>query len=74
MCEAEELEYNKKRDEAYTNAAMTVWAPPANGFGTRYRNLQETGLYEGTSFQRRFYPEQYAAHIESLKKESSKLS
>lgn len=70
MTEAEETQYNNKRDEAYTNAAMTVWGGEAKGFGTQYRHLQETGLYNGTSFQRKYYPEHYKKHIESLKSNS----
>ncbi len=70
MTQAEETKYNKERDDAYMNAADGVWKGEAKGFGTRYRHLQETGLYNGTSFQRKYYPEHYRAHIESLKSNS----
>ena len=70
MTEAEETKYNKERDDVYMNAADAVWKGEAKGFGSRYRHLQETGLYNGTSFQRKYYPKHYRTHIESLKSNS----
>ena len=67
MTESEEIEYNKIRDRGYLHAAMNVWRGEAKGFGTRYKELGETGLYNGTSFQKKYYPEQYAAHLETYK-------
>lgn len=67
MTELEEIEYQKKRDEASLNKANTVWGKTATNFGNGYRELQNLGLYDGTSFQKKYYPKQYAAHLEFLK-------
>ena len=67
MTELEEIEYQKNRDEAYLNKANTVWGKNVMNFGNGYRELQDLGLYNGTSFQKKYYPKQYAAHLESLK-------
>lgn len=71
MTDKEEMEYNKKRDVGYLNKANNVWGKNASNFGNGYRELQDSGLYNGTSFQRNYYPKQYEEHIKSLSKNTA---
>lgn len=69
MTEAEELEFNKNRDANYLNAATPVYNGSAKDFSRGYQDIQH--LYDGTSFQKKYYPKQYQQYIETLKMKKS---
>lgn len=59
-----EAKFNQARDQAYLNAAIPVWSGSAKSFSTGYQSIQP--LYNGTSFQKKYYPKQYEAFIKTL--------
>ena len=64
MTPEKELEMQKKRDEAYINAANPVWKGGPKNFMRGYLAIQP--LYDGTSFQKEYYPKHYDNYLKSI--------
>ncbi|MEM8506206.1 MAG: hypothetical protein AAF717_00190 [Bacteroidota bacterium] len=64
MTKAQEQEINDKRDKAWLNAAIPVYKGSPKTFIEDYIKIQP--LYNGTSFQKKHYPEAYKAYLSKL--------
>lgn len=63
LCSAckEELKMQKVRDEDWISASVPVWQAPPKEFIKEYARIRH--LYNGTSFQKKYYPKQYEEYL-----------
>lgn len=66
MTPREEKATQKERDAEYIAAAEKVWGGPAKHFREGYDRIQP--LYDGTSFQKKYYPKHYQEFIKTQNK------